>query len=257
MIEFFKFHGAGNDFIMIDNRLPVFQGDKIEFAKKICSRRFGVGSDGIIFMENWSEGDFNMDFYNPDGSQSFCGNGSRCAVAFAKKLGMIESKAKFLAVDGVHEAKIENEIFCIHMGDVESFARLEKDFIIDTGSPHYISTVTNLENKDLLATGRAVRFSDPFKEKGINVNLIEKDAERSFRIRTYERGVEDETLACGTGATAAALAFAEENDLADGRIEVKAMGGNLSVDYNREGNGFRNIWLNGPAVEVYKGEFNV
>ncbi|OIQ29899.1 MAG: diaminopimelate epimerase [Crocinitomix sp. MedPE-SWsnd] len=257
MIEFFKYHGAGNDFIMIDNRDSVFQGNKIDLAKKVCSRRFGVGSDGLIFIENWESGDFEMDFYNPDGSQSFCGNGSRCAVAFAIKLGIVSKHALFLAIDGEHNAKIEENTISISMSDLHLFEKNDDHYVIHTGSPHYISFHMNIEELDLLDFAHGIRYSQKYLKEGINVNVIEEITDRKIGIRTYERGVEAETLACGTGATAAALAFAIENSLESGRIEVKAKGGDLSVDFNKAEEAYEEIWLNGPAVEVFKGVFNV
>jgi len=257
MIEFFKYHGAGNDFIMIDNRASAFQGNKIELAKKVCSRRFGVGSDGLIFIENWESGDFEMDFYNPDGSQSFCGNGSRCAVAFAIKLGMIATEASFQAIDGIHKAKIDKDVISISMSDLHLFEKNDDHYIIHTGSPHYISFHINIEELDLIDFAHGIRYSQKYLTEGINVNVIEELSGRAISIRTYERGVEAETFACGTGATAAALAFAIENSLESGRIEVKAKGGDLSVDFRKAEEAYEEIWLNGPAVEVFKGVIDV
>ncbi|MEO9531872.1 MAG: diaminopimelate epimerase [Crocinitomicaceae bacterium] len=256
MIKFQKYHGAGNDFIMIDNRSSQFEGDKIAFARKWCERRFGIGSDGVIFIENWADGDFEMDFYNPDGSQSFCGNGSRCAVAFAKSLGIIETKAYFKAVDGNHLAEIEDDQFAIRMGDVASYDFTGFDYIFDTGSPHFIRYVGSVKEQDINEIGRSIRYSDEHKEKGINVNLVEVTDKNAISIRTYERGVEAETLACGTGATAAALSYGVKNNLDSGKIAVKAIGGNLSVTFERFDDGLKNIWLIGPAVKVFEGEIN-
>lgn len=258
MITFSKFHGAGNDFIMIDNRdKKVLDSNKEELAKKWCQLRFGIGADGVIFVENSTSCDFVMDFLNPDGSRSFCGNGSRCAVAYSKKLGMIGDELTFEAVDGVHEARIVGEQIQVKMGDVNGIEMLDQDMILHTGSPHYIIFTENIGEIDLIAEAHKIRYADRFKKSGINVNFIEEIAMGKIAIRTYERGVENETLACGTGATAAALAYVARNRSQIKTIEVQARGGNLSVNLSTEDfNQFRNIWLNGPAEFVFKGELN-
>lgn len=253
MINFFKYQGAGNDFIMIDNRNGQFRHDKIAFAKKWCDRKFGIGSDGIIFIEQKEAADFEMDFYNPDGSQSFCGNGSRCAVAFASKLNIVEKDCVFSAIDGLHLAKIQANSFHIKMGDVESIQKIGDDLMLDTGSPHYIKFCASIGSMDVVEAGKEVRYSDQFKAKGINVNFLEKEGANAIRLRTYERGVENETLACGTGATAAALSFAEKEGIDAGTIDVKVQGGELQVAFEKNAKGFKDVWLIGPAVEVFKG----
>ncbi len=255
MIDFYKYHGAGNDFILIDNRSSVFQGDKIEFAKKWCSRRFGIGSDGIIFLEEDSESDFMMDFYNPDGSQSFCGNGSRCIVKFAKDLGLIENTTQFKAIDGLHKAIFVEENVKVKMSDVAAVQNIGKDHFIDTGSPHYIS-YDKEEERDIVEFGKSIRYSDAYKKDGTNVNLITKLGEQRIKVRTYERGVENETLACGTGATACGLSFAFLNELSEGIITTDVKGGSLKIHFNRQGENFTNIWLEGPAEFVFKGSIN-
>ena len=256
MIKFYKYQGAGNDFIIIDNLAKQFTGDKIEFAKKWCNRKFGIGSDGIIFIELDPATDFEMDFYNPDGTQSFCGNGSRCAVAFAKKLGLVESQCVFKAVDGNHSAKIEGDVFHILMSEVSEITKVEGDLVLDTGSPHYIKFCSSIENLDIVREGRSIRNSSEYKAQGINVNFIEKMSDLGIRLRTYERGVEDETLACGTGATAAAISFAEVEEISKGTIAVKVEGGNLKVSFEKGERGYSNIWLIGPALEVFNGVIN-
>lgn len=205
-ISFFKYQGTGNDFVMIDNRENVFPKDDLSLITKLCDRRFGIGADGVILIENTESSDFEMVYFNPDGSQSLCGNGSRCAVMFANQLGIIEDKTKFMAIDGEHEAHIKEGRVHLLMHDVNEVEQIGEDFLIDTGSPHYIKYVTDLDQKDMIAEGRAIRYSDRFKAAGVNVNLIEKQDD-GLKIRTYERGVEGETLSCGTGCTAAALAF--------------------------------------------------
>ena len=256
MIEFYKYQGTGNDFILVDNRSRIFTGDKVAFAKQWCNRRFGIGSDGVIFIENDESLDFSMDFYNPDGSQSFCGNGSRCAVRFAELLGILKnSKAAFSAIDGVHSAVISSDSIAIKMKDTQAIEHIGDDYFLNTGSPHYIAYETS-EKRDIVDYGRLIRFDDRFKPGGTNVNLVEETGENHIRIRTYERGVEDETYSCGTGATACALSYAVRHDLAAGPVIVDVRGGRLSVDFKNDKTGFSEIWLKGPAEFVYKGLVN-
>ena len=258
MINFYKYQGAGNDFILIDNRNDLFLLDKIEFAKKICCRRFGVGSDGVIFIENHHSFDFEMDFFNPDGSKSFCGNGSRCAVAFAKYLAVFsENKTVFEAIDGRHEAEILGRQVKVNMNPVKTIEKIKNDYFLNTGSPHYIKYVNDFSELDIVEYGRSIRYSNQFKVNGTNVNIVKENSALSISIKTYERGVEAETLACGTGATACALSFANNNKLTKGEVEVKAVGGDLKVFFEKESEGFKNIWLQGPAEFVFKGEFEI
>jgi diaminopimelate epimerase len=257
MINFYKYHGAGNDFILIDNRNAVFKGDKVSFAKKWCDRRFGIGSDGLIFIEESAEVDFIMDFYNPDGSQSFCGNGSRCAVAFADNLEMIvANKCIFEAIDGIHEATLKGNQIKIQMKDVNDVVEIGVDYFIHTGSPHYISYCAQNDDRDIVTYGREIRYSENFEQEGTNVNLVEELNQKSIRIRTYERGVENETFACGTGATAAALSLAFKNHSSEGIIDVAVKGGDLSVHFVQENGSFSNVFLEGPAEYVFKGEID-
>lgn len=258
MIEFFKYQGTGNDFILIDNRTGVVKADKVELAKKWCSRRFGIGSDGIIFIENAPGVDFKMDFYNPDGSQSFCGNGSRCAVAFAKWLGIIENKANFLAIDGNHDAEIEGETVKIAMHQYNGVRSIESDYFIDTGSPHYIHFQGQNESLDIVDYGRKIRYSEPYKQAGTNVNIVDELGADHIAVQTYERGVEAETFACGTGATACGLGYAFKHQLKNGKVAVDVKGGALTIHFEA-GNApdqFKNIWLEGPAKFVFKGELD-
>ena len=254
MIEFYKYEGAGNDFIMIDDIHCQFKGDKKKLAQKLCKRHFGVGSDGLIFIEPSEKVDFIMNFFNPDGSQSFCGNGSRCAVAFAKELGLFSgSKTTFQAIDGLHTAEIVDSNVKISMQDVEFIEAIQKDVYMDTGSPHYVTEVDDVDQSDLLAIGRLIRYDAKFEPGGTNVNLIQKISDNSIASRTYERGVEDETLACGTGATAAALTFARKQGIDTGVIFLKARGGDLKVHFEKTNTGYQNIFLEGPAKKVFKG----
>lgn len=252
-IEFYKYQGTGNDFVMIDNRKNVFDKANLKAVQQLCDRRFGVGADGLILIENIEDLDFNMIYFNADGTQSFCGNGSRCAVSFAKFLGIIEKQAMFLSTDGEHEAWINDagEV-SLKMHDVENIEKGEGYYFINTGSPHYIVEVDSVETTNVREEGSAIRYNDRFKAEGTNVNFV-KFSDTELSIRTYERGVEDETLSCGTGVTAAALSLADKNKLSAGVIYVNAAGGNLKVGFKRNGNVFSDIWLIGPATSVYKG----
>lgn len=236
---------------MIDNREHIFPKDDLSLISKLCDRRFGIGADGVILIENDSNSDFEMVYYNPDGSQSLCGNGSRCAVMFAKKLNIIEDKTNFLAIDGIHEAEIVGDQVNLLMHDVESVEHVGEDLLIDTGSPHYIKYVSALDQKDMIEEGRAIRYSDRFANEGVNVNLIEEIGAEKIKIRTYERGVEGETLSCGTGCTAAALAFGSNKGLNE--VKLIAVGGELTVSFEQVNETFRNIYLKGAAKEVFEG----
>ncbi|MEJ6736666.1 MAG: diaminopimelate epimerase [Flavobacteriales bacterium] len=256
-IQFYKYQGTGNDFVMIDNRNNIFDKSNIKAVQQLCDRRFGVGADGLILIENLEDLDFNMIYFNADGTQSFCGNGSRCAVAFAKHLGIIEKQAMFLSTDGEHEAWINDlgEV-SLKMHDVENIEKGEGYYYINTGSPHYIVAVDNVAAINVKEAGATIRYNERFKAEGTNVNFV-KYGENEFSIRTYERGVEDETLSCGTGVTAAALSLADTNKLAAGVISINAVGGILKVGFKRNGNVFSDIWLIGPATLVFKGNIEL
>lgn len=258
-IQFYKYQGTGNDFIMIDNRSGSIALDDVQI-KQLCSRRFGVGADGLILLELEPGVDFKMVYYNSDGApSSMCGNGGRCIAAFAKKLGVIANKATFVAVDGLHEVEInELGLVSLKMGDVKFIERRENDFYLNTGSPHYVKFVEGVEGYPVLQEGRAIRNSPAFAEEGTNVNFIEKKEEALF-VRTYERGVEEETYSCGTGVTAAALVAAIVGmATTKNNCLIRTLGGDLEVSFERvlEQN-FYNIWLKGPAEFVYKGELTV
>ncbi|MDZ4822630.1 MAG: diaminopimelate epimerase [Flavobacteriales bacterium] len=262
-MHFHKYQGTGNDFILVDGRDGKFTPSRQEIVK-LCDRRFGIGSDGIIIIEETGDADFYMNFFNPDGSQSFCGNGSRCAILFAKKLGIIESHTTFKAIDGTHQGVIENNVVRIHMRNVLGVEQQAAHYIIHTGSPHYIIYVDDVDTVDLMTEARAIRFNPRFKEEGINVNFVEAsplslgegqgEVVKGLRLRTYERGVEGETLSCGTGVTAAALSYAHQHPELKSVI-VQTRGGQLSVEMKNLGDdGFEDIWLIGPAQFVYEGD---
>jgi len=254
-LEFHKYQGTGNDFILIDNRQLSFPKDNPKLISHLCDRRFGIGSDGLILIEEHEYHDFEMVFYNPDESQSFCGNGSRCAVAFAHNLQVIHKTVTFLAIDGPHEAVIENELVKVRMGDVSKTEVHEKGNFIHTGSPHLMIETPDLQTADVYHSGQKLRYSKPYATEGININFIEY-LEDSVFARTYERGVENETLSCGTGVTAVALNAALKGFKSP--VTVKTRGGTLIVEFTQTSNGgFSDIYLTGPAELVFQGRIEI
>ncbi|MCB0640058.1 MAG: diaminopimelate epimerase [Phaeodactylibacter sp.] len=257
-IPFFKYHGAGNDFILLDQRTQTFiRPDDREQIAGLCHRRFGIGADGLIFLETGVEGaDFYMRYFNADGGEgSMCGNGGRCTVTFAHDLGLIDQETRFLAVDGWHEARVTRPNWVeLQMTNVGEIGILNDGYFLNTGSPHQVNFVEGLDDYEVFAEGRRIRWLPDYAPGGTNVNFIEK-AEQGLCIRTFERGVEEETLACGTGITAAALAYSEMQQQGPGTYElpVKALGGQLSVRYTKTIQGFEDIWLCGPTAFVFKG----
>lgn len=270
-IHFHKYQGTGNDFIMIDDRSGTFPVSDYKLINRLCDRRFGIGADGLILLHKPSEGDFYMKYYNSDGNESsMCGNGGRCIAAFAHQLKVVNNQTYFAAIDGLHEAVIsgaEGQFFVkLKMQDVKSSDGLKQSdgpvYILNTGSPHYVKFVSEEVNGfPLVEESRKIRYNDEFKAKGINVNFANSNSIDSIRIRTYERGVEDETLSCGTGVTAAAIGNILLHNPPSGnyQINVKVNGGELSVNlsYNKDNYEFTNIWLNGPAIFVFEGEIEI
>lgn len=251
-MEFYKYQATGNDFVMIDNRDQQFLKDE-NLIEKLCDRRFGIGGDGLILLENHDTLDFSMVYYNSDGKgSSMCGNGGRCIVSFAHFLDLFEDKTKFEAIDGIHEAEIINGIVKLKMIDVDSVSKDEDSFVLNTGSPHFVKYVDDLEHYKVFEEGSKIRNSENYLAEGINVNFVQILAEDSIYVRTYERGVENETYSCGTGVTAAALSHLDDQK----SIKVKTIGGNLSVYAEKLNGGFTNIWLEGPAKQVFKGKIN-
>jgi len=258
-ITFYKYQGTGNDFILIDNRQNVFDVKNIDLVQKLCKRKFGIGSDGLMLLQNKAGYDFEMIFFNPDGSKSLCGNGSRCIVAFANLLGIIKNKARFTTFDGEHSAEIlQNGDVSLKMNDVKSIENGNGFYFLNTGSPHYCSFVTDVKQHDVFSEGKKIRNSERFKTEGTNVNFLEKN-DNSVFVRTYERGVENETLSCGTGVTAAGLVASLAGiSSADNFCNVKTLGGNLKVKFKKNtDNSFSDIWLEGPATFVFKGEIEI
>ncbi len=258
-VDFYKYQGTGNDFILIDNRTALLSLENGQVAR-LCHRRFGIGADGLMLLEAEPGFDFKMVYYNSDGNpSSMCGNGGRCITAFAKHLGLITDKAHFLAVDGPHEALLGNYgIISLKMQDVKEVETGGDYFYLNTGSPHYVKFVNNIEQYDVVSEGRRIRNSERFAAEGTNVNFIEKQDDVLF-VRTYERGVEDETFSCGTGVTAAALVAALKG-IANSKnnCRIKTRGGELDVTFEKvlEKN-FYNIWLKGPAELVFKGTYDL
>ena len=255
IIDFFKYQGTGNDFILIDHRKPITPSLSQQQIAFLCHRRFGIGADGLMLLQEKEGYDFEMIYYNADGAPgSMCGNGGRCIVRFAHDLGLVQDKTYFLASDGPHHANIQpGNIIELKMKDVRGINREGDVTIMDTGSPHYIKIVSDLPAFDVEKEGKAIRYSKSYAEKGINVNFIET-LEEALSIRTYERGVEAETYSCGTGATAAALSVAE-NNLGSQTKKLHTAGGELLVKFNRTGKDiFEDIWLCGPAKKVFTGK---
>lgn len=254
-MEFFKYEGAGNDFIIIDDRDRSFPETNFSLVKQLCDRHFGIGADGLMLLQLVDGYDFKMVYYNADGNfSSMCGNGGRCISAFAHRLGLIKNSCHFIATDGPHHAIVQFDgqvsLQMIDVSDIEVIS--ENELLLDTGSPHYIKKVVGLSGLDIITEGRKIRFNDRFKVQGVNVNFIEVIND-TLHIRTYERGVEDETLACGTGVTAAAVAMSFWGSTNDS-FDIKAVGGDLNVSLERSESSYQNIWKTGPATFVFKGE---
>jgi len=254
-LNFHKYQGTGNDFVMIDDRSETFPMEDKKLIGHLCDRKMGIGADGVILIQNHPELDFRMVYFNPDGSQSLCGNGSRCAIAFAKSLEIIQNKTTFETTDGVHDAFIDEDIIHFHLHDVNKVQSHGDDWFINTGSPHHIQVVNDLDHTDILSKGREIRNSKSYSPAGTNVNFVEK-GERGIKVRTYERGVENETLSCGTGVTACALAASFMDYTSP--IHVSTKGGELIVSFEKVSeHAFEKIYLAGPAKKVFEGTIKV
>ena len=255
-LHFFKYQATGNDFVLMDNRDGGLSFSKAEI-EKICDRKFGVGADGLMLIEKHPTLDFNLAYYNSDGSQSLCGNGSRAAVHFASTLGVLNGKTTFNAYDGAHGAELlPSGIVRLKMNDVSAIQKIGEDYFINTGSPHYIRFVTNIKDYPVYEEGKKIRYSDTYKPSGTNVNFVELLPDNTIFVRTYERGVEDETLSCGTGVTAAALAASFKGYSSP--ISIKTLGGDLSVEFKTgQTVTFQEIYLVGPAKMVFEGHLEL
>jgi diaminopimelate epimerase len=257
-IKFHKYQGTGNDFIILDNRHKEYDDITTKQVKFMCNRHFGIGADGLMLLNLVDDYDFEMKYYNSDGRESsMCGNGGRCLVQFAYDIGIHKLDYKFLAIDGAHEAEFDNNGWVeLKMKDVEKIEERYGNYELDTGSPHYVKFVSNIRDYNVVEEGKRIRYGKEFKDEGINVNFVEME-EDGIYVRTYERGVENETLSCGTGVTASALAAAH-NEFGFNRVEVQTLGGNLAVEFDKVGEEkFENIWLCGPATFVFKGEIEL
>ncbi|HET9276662.1 MAG TPA: diaminopimelate epimerase [Flavitalea sp.] len=259
LIQFDKYQGTGNDFIILDNRSQLYSdltNDQVNF---LCDRRFGIGADGLMLLNDKEGFDFEMVYYNSDGREgTMCGNGGRCLIKFAYDQGIHRSIYHFSAADGDHQAEIDPDgIVSLKMKNVDDIKVSHGDFILDTGSPHYVKMISNVMEYDVFKKGREIRYSSTFAENGINVNYVEQKSDDEIIVRTYERGVENETFSCGTGVTAAALVcYHNENGFND--VTVQTKGGSLSVEYDRiDENHYENIWLCGPAERVFTGKIEI
>jgi diaminopimelate epimerase len=254
-LTFFKYQGTGNDFVMIDNRSKTFLKDNINLISKLCDRHFGIGADGVILIENDVKFDFKMIYFNADGSETFCGNGGRCAAAFARHLHIIENSTNFIAVDGPHFATIENSVVSLKMIDVDDVRVQENSVFVNTGTQHHVELVENLDVYPVFENGKKIRNS--YKEPGSNVNFVTQMNDITFKVRTYEKGVENETLACGTGVTAVAIAMHKIKKTVSSIIYLPVKGGVLEVSFTEENGTYTNVFLKGPANFVYKGEISI
>jgi diaminopimelate epimerase len=259
-IHFHKYQGTGNDFIILDNRTKQYSGLTTSAIRDLCDRKFGIGADGLMLLNNKEGFDFEMKYFNSDGKESsMCGNGGRCLVKFAYNLGIHKNIYHFMVRDGPHEGEIELDgMVSLKMQDVTVVKKFHSDFLINTGSPHYIKMVTDVMNTDVFKKGRDIRYSKEFEQEGINVNFVEQLPDQDkILVRTYERGVEEETLSCGTGVAAAAI-ICYHNEHGFNDVEVKTLGGTLSVEFDRiDDNHYINVWLTGPADKVFEGKINI
>jgi diaminopimelate epimerase len=254
-MTFYKYQGTGNDFVVIDNRNGFFPKDNHTMIAEICNRKYGIGADGLLLLENNSKVDFTMVYYNADGKLgSMCGNGGRCIVHFANFLNIINENIVFEAIDGLHEASIHNAIVSLKMNDVAAININSNSVFLNTGSPHHVEMVQDLKNYNVVENGSLIR-NKTYGKEGSNINFVEKIGTNLFAVRTYERGVEAETLSCGTGVTAVAIALSETNRIDTNNVELHTEGGNLLVHFSKLNGTYYDVYLEGPAKQVFKGEW--
>ena len=256
-MRFFKYQGTGNDFIVFDDRNQFFKLGQKQIAQ-LCHRRFGIGADGLMLLQHANDYDFRMVYYNADGTVgTMCGNGGRCLVRFAADLGIVQGKTSFIAVDGPHTAIITDEVISLQMQDVAEITHIQQDLYTNTGSPHFVRFCPDVQHYDVRTTGAEIRYSDWFVEQGgTNVNFVQDLGNNALFVRTYERGVEDETYSCGTGVTAAALCAASQLGH-QSPVEIQTRGGHLSISFEgNASNGYTHIFLTGPAMKVFEGEIS-
>ena len=257
-IKFQKYQGTGNDFIIINNNRLSFPNKNKDLIKHLCDRKFGIGSDGLILINPSAKTDFEMLYFNSDGNLgSMCGNGARCSVKFAQNQKIIKSNTIFNACDGNHNATINKDLITLSMKPVDKIKTFNNDLFLDTGSPHFIRIVENIEDFDVYNEGKLIRNSSEFKDEGVNVNFVQIISENEFSVRTFERGVEDETLSCGTGVTAVALAMFHLKKTNSKKLKIKTRGGELTVEFNNSENGYSEIYLTGSVKMIFSGEIEI
>ena len=253
---FYKYEGAGNDFVIIDNRNGAFPKNDHGLIRRYCDRKFGIGADGLMLLENSEQGDFKMIYFNADGFPgSMCGNGGRCMVALAASLGLFQNETTFEANGDTYKARIHDDRVSLGMLDVDQINVFEECAYLDTGSPHHVIYTDKVSDVDVIGEGRKIRYGEPYNDAGTNVNFVEQKDDKTFKVRTYERGVENETLSCGTGVTAVALASFFLKKTKSERITIETLGGVLDVEFKFENDRFHSIILSGPATFVFKGTF--
>jgi diaminopimelate epimerase len=257
MPQFYKYQGTGNDFILIDDRNLSFDTQNQAFIQQLCHRRFGIGADGLMLLQKPKQVNtaFYMVYCNADGRQSsMCGNGGRCIVAFAHFLGLIGQTTTFEAIDGIHEAKIQDGLISLKMNEVREIKSILNGFFLNTGSPHYVEFVPTAKDVEVYAKGKAIRHHAHFQPEGTNANFVEIITKDHIFVRTFERGVEDETYSCGTGVTAAAIVHAHKHSLhTTHSITIHTLGGNLVVDFEKIDNTYQQVFLTGKAEQVFSG----
>jgi diaminopimelate epimerase len=251
---FYKYQGTGNDFVMIDNRSLTFNKKNLSLINRLCDRHFGIGADGVILLENSNDSDFTMHYFNADGSETFCGNGARCAVAFAHHLKMINHTTTFTAIDGSHYAEINEDTISLQMIDVHEIEVKEDSVFAYTGTQHHVELVDNLDDYPVFENGKKIRYS--YDAPGSNINFAQQLNQHTFRVRTYEKGVENETLACGTGVTAVAIAMHKIGKTTSNSVVLPVEGGQLEVSFDVTNDSYTNVFLKGPATFVFKGTIN-
>lgn len=257
-LDFYKYQGTGNDFVIIDDRNETFPASDQALIERLCHRRFGIGADGLILLRNDPDYNFRMLYFNADGAEgSMCGNGGRCIVRFAHDLGLFETKTRFIAVDGEHLAEVIGDDISLKMSNVSGIEERDGITFLNTGSPHVVRSVDDLESLDVVSEGRALRYDSVFQPGGTNVNFVQPLDDHTLFVRTYERGVEDETYSCGTGVTAVALVAHQQLSMS-APVAIQTVGGNLRVSFNaKDGGRFDSIYLIGPAKRVFSGTITV
>ena len=261
-MKVYKYQGCGNDFVVVDNRDGRFAANSKQVTF-LCHRRFGVGADGLMLLEEDPECDFKMRYFNCDGAEStMCGNGGRCIALFAHHMGIGSMVKNFKGIDGMHSAQLYNirnnsAMVCLEMSNVTEIEKMGDDLFLNTGSPHYVHFCAEPEEENMVEYGRSVRYGEVFAAKGgTNVDLVKIVSDGEIYVRTYERGVEDETLSCGTGVTAAAIAAAIKTNSQCRRWKVTTRGGVLTVEFELTENGAEKIYLTGSAVRVLEGDID-